>query len=325
MEALAIAHSNTALVKYWGKLDPQRNIPAVGSISVTLLHLWTRTTVQFHRGLSEDRLFLNGSIANSAQTRRTSRFLDVIRELGEIDLCCEVSSTNNFPTAAGLASSASGYAALAMAASHASGLDLQAKDLSALTRLGSGSASRSIFGGFVELTAGLVNGEPPAAVQITDENYWPLSVLVVVTSEDPKPISSREAMAITQIDSPYYRSWVDTSSKDVDDMKSAIRRRNLESVGAIAEHSALKLHGMLMASQPGILYWNSGTVEIIREILRMREEGLLAYFTIDAGPQVKTICRRQDQAAVSERLRSLPGIKRIIHTRPGPSARILES
>ncbi|HHP7233780.1 MAG TPA: diphosphomevalonate decarboxylase [Desulfobacterales bacterium] len=323
--ASAIAHPNVALVKYWGKTDWDRNIPAVGSISVTLANLTTHSTVQFQHGLAQDRLFINQAPAGRHQTLRVSRFLDEIRRRAGIDKFCDVHSVNNFPTGAGLASSASGFAALSLAASQAAGLNLDSTELSALARLGSGSAARSVFGGFVELTAGDKEGGEPAAFQLHDEHFWPLAVLVAVTTDAPKPFGSREAMAVTEARSPYYHSWVQTAAQDIEKMRSAIQRRDLQSLGETAEHSALKLHGLLMASRPGILYWNGGTFAAIEAVVRMRSEGLAAYFTIDAGPQVKVICRPQDAPAVSDRLQVLPGIIRVLPCRPGPAARLLEN
>jgi diphosphomevalonate decarboxylase len=323
--ASAIAHPNVALVKYWGKVDWKRNIPAVGSISVTLANLTTHSAVQFQNGLTQDRVFINQAPAERHQALRVSRFLDEIRRRAGIDLFCEVHSVNNFPTGAGLASSASGFAALSLAASQAAGLNLDPPALSALARLGSGSAARSLFGGFVELPAAGEEGSEPAAFQLHDEHFWPLAILVAVTSDASKPLGSREAMAVTEARSPYYRSWVQASSPDMEQMRSAIQRRDLQSLGETAEHSALKLHGMLMASRPGVFYWNRGTIAAIEEVVRMRSEGLSAYFTIDAGPQVKVICRPQEAPAVSDRLQALPGVMEVLHSRPGPAARLLEN
>lgn len=323
MNAEALAHSNIALVKYWGKLDTDDNIPAVGSISVTLSDLSTRTAVSVDRRRQRDRLFLDGRQINGIQAIRTERFLNQIRKLAASNDRFEIHSTNNFPTASGLASSASGYAALALAASNAAGLNLTQTELCALARFGSGSASRSMYGGFVEMTAGRVGANRSETTQLADEHFWPISVLVAVTDDAPKPIGSREAMAITQKTSPFYPAWVASAQGDLDAMRRAIRRRDLLTVGTIAEHSALKLHGMIMACKPGIFYWNPGTMEVIQEIHRMRNNGIPVFFSIDAGPQVKTICDPQFGRLVSERLQSLPGVKQVIRSGPGPSARLI--
>ncbi|MGB5619602.1 MAG: diphosphomevalonate decarboxylase [Desulfobacterales bacterium] len=325
MIASSIAHPNIALVKYWGKSDWSRNLPAVGSISVTLSQLETRTTVEVRRGLQSDRLYINGNTVGPDQTRRMASFLDEIRRIAGTDLCCEVHSRNSFPTAAGLASSASGFAALTLAATRAFGLTLQPKELSALARLGSGSAARSIYGGFVELPAGNDCNRDCAALQIENERFWPISILVAVTSENVKPIGSRDAMAITEIRSPFYGVWIEESQKDIMEMRTAIRRRDIETVGTIAEHSALKLHGMLMAARPGILYWNQGTIGAIQEIIHLRESTIPVYFTIDAGPQVKAICPKSYESIVAERLRATPGVEVVLRSAPGPAASLLET
>ena len=252
-----------------------------------------------------------------------ARFMDHVRRLTGAQQFCEVRSVNSFPTAAGMASSASGYAALTLAAMHAAGHPLPPAEASSLARLGSGSAARSILGGFVELPAGK-NGEPPAAIQIADENFWPLAVLVAITDDAPKPVSSRAAMELTQRHSPFYKAWVDASAHDLDAMRSAVLRRDFEAVGALAEHSALKMHGLMMSARPGLLYWNPGTMAVIQEVLKMRKEGIAVYFTIDAGPQVKTLCHRQDQDVVAERLLSLAGVRSLTLCGPGPSAHIVE-
>lgn len=323
MDATALAHANIALVKYWGKIDTAANIPAVGSLSLTLSNLWTRTSVNFRRPLKEDRVFINEHRARPAVMKKVVHFLDEVRRRTETDRYCEVRSINSFPTAAGMASSASGFAALAVAAMHAAGHPLTPTDASALARIGSGSAARSIFGGFAELPGG-DPANAPAAIQIADEHFWPLTVLVAITDDTPKPVSSRTAMEMTKLHSPFYAAWVDTAGRDLETMRAAVLRRDLETVGALAEHSALKMHGLMMSARPGLLYWNPGTVAVIQEVLNLRKEGLAVYFTIDAGPQVKVLCRRRDKATVADRLLALSGVRSLMLCRPGPSARVEE-
>ncbi len=319
----AIAHANIALVKYWGKADPHINAPAVGSLSLTLSNLWTRTTVDFRNSLKTDRFYLNNKQVAPHERDRLTNFMDEVRRRSAIDCFCEIHSINSFPTAAGLASSASGYAALATAAMHAAGRHLPPDELSSLARLGSGSAARSIHGGFAELPAGS-RGQAAGAVQIADEHFWPLAVLVAITDGSPKTVSSRDAMAMTQRHSPYYTAWVDSSAQDLDTMRAAVLRRDFDAVGALAEHSALKMHGLMMSTRPELLFWNPGTVAVVREVIRMRQKGIGAYFTIDAGPQVKVLCRPHDRALVAEHLLALPEIRDLTMCAPGPSAQIVE-
>ncbi len=324
MKAKAIAHPNIALVKYWGKIGQQNNSPAVGSISLTLDQLSTTTSVEFDELIENNRLVLNGKPARDKQFRRVSDFMDAIRKRANVQLRWHIQSDNNFPTDAGLASSASAFASLALAATHAAGLNLSEPQLSALARIGSGSAARSIYGGFVEMPPGQSDIDDPAAVQLEDENYWPLCILVCVTSTTPKPVSSRDAMRLTQASSPFYNAWVKASVEDLDQMRSAIRGRDLDAVGTIAEHNAMKLHALVMTSRPPLVYWNSGTMSVINEVHRMRQDDLHAYFTIDAGPQVKVICLDQDSSIIANRLQSLSNVHEVIKAVPGPAARLVE-
>ncbi len=324
MKVTAIAHSNIALVKYWGKIGWQNNIPAVGSISVTLDQLSSKTSVELNDSIEKNRLVLNGRPARNEQLRRVSDFMNVICKMANVQMRWDIHSFNNFPTAAGLASSASAFASLALAATHAAGLNLTDSRLSALARIGSGSAARSIYGGFVEMPPGQSDLDDPAAVQLEDENYWPLRILVCITATTPKPVTSRDAMALTEANSPFYRAWVEASTEDLDQMRSAIRDRNLEAVGIIAEHSAMKLHALMMSSRPPLVYWNSGTMSVVNEVHRMRKENLQAYFTIDAGPQVKVICLEKDSSIIANRLQSLGDVHAVIKAAPGPAARLLE-
>lgn len=324
MKAIAIAHSNIALTKYWGKLDWKKNVPSVGSVSVTLDRLRTKTQVTFNHTLKYDRLVLNGKSTRGEPLRRVSDFLDVVRRMADINYRSEVCSENNFPTAAGLASSASAFASLALASTRAAGVTMQHDRLSALARLGSGSAARSVFGGFVELPPGSCSSDDPHAMQIANERHWPINILVCVTSDSVKPIGSREAMGLTAARSPFYEAWVQSSASDLELMRTGVRERDFDSVGHLAEHSALKLHALLFSTRPGLIYWNQGTLEVIRLVQKMRAENLPAYFTIDAGPQVKVICQERDGDIIAGQLRRLAGVSSVIKTSPGPGARLME-
>ncbi|MEL6182601.1 MAG: diphosphomevalonate decarboxylase, partial [Myxococcota bacterium] len=204
MQATAIAHPNLALVKYWGKRDIHLNLPAAGSLSVTLAGLRTRTTVTFTPGQARDAAILNGRAVWGAKLDRVIRFLDLLRHRAGVDLHATVHTENDFPTAAGLASSSSGFAALAAAGSAALGLELSAPELSVLARLGSGSAARSIHGGFVEMMAGrLPDGSDAHAIPIAYEDHWDLRCLILLTAQGEKSIGSTEAMNHTATTSPY--------------------------------------------------------------------------------------------------------------------------
>lgn len=325
MKTTAIAHTNIALVKYWGKRDPALNLPATGSISLTLKELFTRTTVEFSADLAQDELILNGERANPRDEQRTSKFLDLIRVQAGIAIFARVTSENNFPTGAGLASSASGFAALALAAAHAAGLNLSPAQLSELARRGSGSAARSIFGGFVEMKAGArPDGSDAVAVQLHDETWWPLEMLILITSAAEKEIGSTAGMNRTAQTSPYYPAWVASSVEDLVAIRSAIDRRDFQQLGEIAEFSCFKMHGLALSARPAILYWNPLTVELIHAVRGLRQKGIPAYVTIDAGPQVKVICLPQYSEQIRTTLEAISGIQKIIKTSPGPGVKIVE-
>ncbi len=263
-QATAIAHPNIALIKYWGKSDVAQNIPAVGSISITLDGLTTTTRVSFDPDLSEDRFLLSGREV-PAMARRVSGCLDRLRGTVGSDLHAVVESDNDFPTAAGLASSASGFAALVVAADAALGASLPPSDLAELSRQASGSAARSIFGGFVELE--LIGGERPAETrQILAAGEWPLKVVVAVTEAGPKKIGSTEGMLLTEKTSPYYRAWVESSPGDLAEARRAIDARDFEALAEISESSCLKMHAVMLSARPGLVYWNGTTVECLRRV-----------------------------------------------------------
>lgn len=325
MKATAVAHSNIALVKYWGKRDNEQNLPAVGSISLTLRDLFSKTSVHFQEGLEEDVLYLNHKRASSVQELRVSRFLDRIRHKAGVNWRAEIISENNFPTAAGLASSASAFASLSLAACAALDLKLSPTQLSVLARQGSGSAARSIFGGFVEMKAGKsADGSDAFAVQLVDEQYWDVRMLIIITSELEKAIGSTEGMNRTAESSPYYQAWIKSSGKDLKEIREAILRRDLPGVGEIMEHNCLKMHALALSARPPILYWNSTTIKLLYAIPALRMKGLGVYFTIDAGPQVKVLCEAREAEKVKRALREIPGVERILITSPGPGAKIIE-
>jgi diphosphomevalonate decarboxylase len=323
MKATASAHANIALVKYWGKRGLALNIPAAGSISVTLNDLSTLTTVRFHRDLEKDALILDGAPARSGQLERVGRFLDIVRQDTGVGWFAEVTSENNFPTGAGLASSASAFAALAVAATAALGLEYSPAQLSALARRGSGSAARSIFGGFVEMRPGSRDdGSDAAAVPLFPGNHWPLEILVCITSEAPKPVGSTQAMNDTAATSPFYSAWLESQQEDLNAIREAVENKDFRQLGEVTEHNCLKMHGLALSANPGILYWNPVTLALVHYIRELRLKGVPAYFTIDAGPQVKVLCPPGYAAKIKDGLQQVPGIKQVLVTRPGPGASV---
>lgn len=324
MKAKAIAHSNIALVKYWGKRDTKLNLPAVGSISITLEALSTKTSVEFLSDLKQDIFFLNNIQIEGRDQARVQKYMDLIRQNSKTKYHAVIKSENNFPIAAGLASSASAFAALALAGTTAAGLKISLKDLSKLARIGSGSAARSIFGGFVEMHKGLYkNGSDAFAEPLENEKYWDLRVLIAVTSESRKKTGSTDGMTQTQKTSPYYRNWVATSPNDLSDMRTAIKQKDFQKLGEISEFSCLKMHALALATNPGLIYWTGTTVDGIHLIRELRENGTEVYFTIDAGPQLKVVCQPEDEQRIKDELERLPGVQRVIITKLGGPAQIL--
>jgi diphosphomevalonate decarboxylase len=322
MQATAVAHPNIALVKYWGKADVGENLPAVGSLSITLDGLTTRTRVCFDEALNED-LFLFAGREAPAMAARVSACLDDLRERVGAKVFARVESDNDFPTAAGLASSASGFAALVVAADAALGAGLPRAELAELARRASGSAARSIFGGFVEL--GLVdNGRRTETRQILEPEAWPLRVVVAVTEIGPKTVGSTAGMVRTEQTSPYYQAWVASSPADLAAALSAVERRDFEALADVSESSCLKMHGLMLSARPGLVYWNGTTVECIGAVRRLQADGVPVFFTIDAGPQVKAVCLPDAHETVRGVLAAVAGVERVLSSGPGRGARVIE-
>lgn len=317
-QATARAGANIALVKYWGKRDQRLNLPAAGSISVTLAGLETRTTVTPDPAMGADRFLLDGV---EHPPGRVGAVLDLMRERAGETVPCLVESENNFPTGAGLASSASGFAALVTAAAMALGLDLSDRQRSELARLGSGSAARSIFGGFAEMAPGQrSDGSDAVAHPLLAAQEWPLEVVVAITDSGSKAVGSREGMNHTMRTSPYYRSWVATVADDLDSARAAIAARDFDALGEVAEHSALKMHASMLAARPGLVYWNAATLSCLHAIRALRSGGTGVFFTVDAGPQVKAVCQPGEGERVADLLRGQPGVREVLITGLGAGA-----
>ena len=323
MQAAAQAQPNIALVKYWGKRDAALNLPAVGSLSITLDTLWARTRISFRSDLAEDQFLLNQQ-QDAAKQTRVSEFLDLLRAKSGIDYRASISSKNNFPTGAGLASSAAGFAALAVAASDALGLGLDDSELSRFARLGSGSAARSIYGGFVEMNCGQADdGSDAVAKPLLDAGAWPLSVVVGITSLEAKTIGSTEGMLRTAETSPFYKGWLSASAGDLAFAKQAVLDRDFNQLATVSEHSCLKMHALAMSAKPGIVYWNAATVAGIEIIREMRHGGVPVFFTVDAGPQIKAVCLPEAGPAVADALADVKGVRQVVRTGRGGGAHII--
>ena len=327
MKASAIANANIALVKYWGKRNKELILPQNSSISMTLDGLYSHTTVEFDKKYKDDIFILNNrefKEGSKEYDSSLSPFLEVVRGMGKTNLRVKIVSNNNFPTAAGLASSASGFAALSTAVDQSLNLNLSKKNLSILARRGSGSATRSVFGGFVEWKKGKKeDGSDSYTEQIAHLQYWPdFRIIICITSKKEKKVKSRVGMAQTVAISPMYRAWLETIEEDLKKVKKGIKEKDLTLIGKTAEENCLKMHALMMTTKPSIIYWNKITIEIIQSVISWRDNGLESYFTIDAGPQVKIICLQKDVSKIMKRCEKIEGIKNILVAKAGEGARI---
>ena len=330
--AWASANANIALIKYWGKVEESLTVPTTSSLSLTLDGTRTTTTVSFDGGAvgagatneerGGDAVTINGSSPGGAELARVTRFLDLVRAKSGESASATVASFSTVPLAAGLASSAAGFAALAAAASRAAGMRLDDRALSRLARRGSGSATRSVFGGLVLWNAG-VDDETSYAEPV--ECALDLAMVVVVLSERHKGISSTRAMRETMRSSPLYPAWVEAGREDLRAALAAVRERDLPRLGEVVEANALGMHAAMMASRPAVMYWLPRTVQVLHTIRSMREEGHPVWATIDAGPNVKVLTRGGGAEQVAALLRErVPGASVSVRY-PGAGVRVEEA
>ncbi len=326
-QATAVAHANIALIKYWGKRDDKLNLPATGSLSLTLDGLTTTTSVSFDSDLNHDCIKLNNQHPGESAADRISAFLNLVyqqvKSTNQQRPYAQVNSHNNFPTAAGLASSASGFAALALATGKALQASLEPGQLSMLARRGSGSAARSIFGGIVEMAHGQrKDGLDSIATQLHQPDYWNLKVLIAVTDAGSKKISSTDGMRQTMQTSPYYPAWIAGAQADIETARDAIAAKDFETLANVTEFSTLKMHASALAAQPGVIYWNAASLAAMHSIRDLRAAGLPVCFTMDAGPQVKAVCTAGATSQVAECLQQVPGVVKVITCGLGRGVRL---
>ncbi len=317
MKASAIAHPNIAFVKYWGKIDEKLHLPANGSISMTLSDLYSQTTVEFG-DFPRDSIVLDGK---EVQDPKIKNHLDLIRQLGKSHKNARINSRNNFPTGSGIASSASGFAALTLAACKAIGLNLDSKTLSIIARQGSGSACRSIYGGFVEWLHSTMS-EGSHAIQLADEHYWDVRDLITIVSTDTKRVSSTSGMVQTTKTSPLYQSRLAAVEDNLKAARDAIRFKNFKQLGEIAEYDSLLMHATMMTTRPPLLYWLPATVKIMHAVEQLRETGVPAYYTIDAGANVHVLTLPSHEKKVYAALHKIDGVQNILQCRPGEDTSI---
>lgn len=319
--ATAQANPNIAFIKYWGNRDNSLRLPVNSSISMNLDGLFTRTTVSFSASFRTDSLRISNRPVTGSGLERVSIFLDLVRQLAGMNLRAEVVSENNFPSGAGIASSAAAFAALALAASRAAGLDLSEAEISRLARRGSGSASRSIPAGFVEWQAGKTD-EDSYAFSIAPPEHWDLADCVAIVSARHKQTGSTEGHALAAT-SPLQAARVADASRRLDLCRRAILERDFEAFAAIVELDSDTMHAVMMTSSPGLFYWQPASITVMEAVREWRTSGLPVCYTVDAGPNIHVICPREQAGGVERRLRNLPGVQDVLVAGVGGSAQIV--
>lgn len=313
MKKTAVAPTNIAFIKYWGRKDEVLRLPTNGSISMNIGSLTTTTTVEFDKKYNKDEVTING-IQNEKESQRVIKHLDRIRNLAHISEKAKVVSENNFPSATGLSSSASGFAALTVAASAASELKLSEKELSILARQGSGSACRSIPDGFVEWVDGDTS-ETSYAKSIFPADYWDVVDVVVIISTERKDVSTSEGQRLVGT-SPFMPTRLNRMSEKITQCKKYIKDKNFKSFGELVESEALELHAIMLTSQPSLIYWLPATIRMMKLVKKWRSEGLPVYFTVNTGQDIHLICEKKDLTKLGEKLKTVQDIKKIIISFP---------
>ncbi|MCX6801065.1 MAG: diphosphomevalonate decarboxylase [Candidatus Diapherotrites archaeon] len=321
MKVTVKANANIALTKYWGKKDAALKTPWNSSTSVTLEGLETTTTVDFDKQYKKDIFILDGKecAEETDEYKEVKEQLDIIRKKAKMNLKAKVVSKNDFPTAAGFASSASGLAALTFGAAKAAGLNLSVEELSKISRMGSGSASRSLIDGFAIWHKGeRADGEDSFAEQIAPKEFWPeFRILGCVISKKAKKIKSRAGMAQSVKTSPIFKQWYEHAEIDAQKMVELIKKKDFVALGELAQHNCILMHACAMTTLPPIIYWAPGSLEVMHRVLELQDEGVKCYFTLDGGPQVKIICLEKDVPKIKEEIKKLEGVHEIIECKPG--------
>jgi diphosphomevalonate decarboxylase len=320
--ATARAGANIAITKYWGNCDAALCVPANDSVSLTLDRAITDTTVVFSTGHRQDEVILNGQLQTGEEGKRVVGQVDLLRELAGVDWRVRVVSRNSFPAAAGLASSASGFAALTAACAYALEFDLSPREMSRLARRGSGSAARSILGGFVLLHGGGSDEEAYAEV-LHSPDWWEICDVVALLSETQKDVPSSAGHGLAE-SSPLNAARLARVPELNERLRLALGERDFAALGEVAEEDALLMHSVMMTSRPALFYWLPETLVVIQQVYRWRAEGIPAYFTIDAGPNVHVLTLPEHVERVSTDLRASSQVRDVLVFRPGPGVRQVE-
>jgi diphosphomevalonate decarboxylase len=325
MQATAVACSNIAFIKYWGNRDEKLRLPASPSLSMNLAGIETVTTVSFDSELSDDIVLIGGEQQSGPAQARVTQHLEVIRARAGVNLRARIESQNNFAMGAGMASSASAFAALSLAGAAAAGLSLSEKQLSVLARLGSGSAARSIPGGFVELHVGVPDDpESSFAESIAPADHWGLTDVIAVVSQKQKSVGSTSGHALART-SPLQEARLASAEQRLQRCRDAVLARNFAALADIVEADSNLMHAVMMTSSPALFYWEPITLAIMRSVRRWRTEGLPVCYTIDAGANVHCLCPSEHAAEVGRRLRDNLDVTRILTAAAGGPAMLVSA
>ncbi len=322
MKATAQAHPNVAFIKYWGRKDEVLRLPTNGSISMNLSKCTTTTSVEFIPALSKDEIAINGQ-HEFESAERVIKHLDRVRKIANITHHARVFSENNFPSSTGLSSSSSGFAALTLAATKAAGLHLSEKELSILARQGSGSACRSIPDGFVEWLDGSTS-EESYATSLFPSDYWDIVDVVAVVSTEKKEVSTSKGQTYAST-SPFFEVRRQHMNKKIVLAKQYIKERNFSLFGQLIEAEALEMHAIMLTSTPSLIYWSEGTLHLMKEVKKWRNEGLEVYFTINTGQDIHLFCQSDSVSKVEAKLAYEKQVKNIFVNHPGAGARIISA
>jgi diphosphomevalonate decarboxylase len=320
--ASAVAHPNIAFIKYWGNRDHLLRLPANGSLSMNLGSLKTQTTVEFDRQLKTEQLRINDKDALPEQVKRVSAFLDIVRQMAGIEHFARVDSQNSFPSGSGIASSSSAFAALALAATRAVGLDLSEQALSRLARRGSGSASRSVPAGFVEWRAANTD-EDSYGSSIAPADHWALEDCIAIVSEEHKAIGSSQGHKLAD-SSPLQAARIASAEARLATCRQAILQRDFAALAQVTELDNHLMHAVMMTSQPPLLYWQPASIAVMHEVSEWRAAGMPACYTLDAGPNVHVICGAAFADKVAAQLGQIPGVVRVLRSGPGGTVQLLD-
>jgi diphosphomevalonate decarboxylase len=317
MKKTAVSPSNIAFIKYWGRKDDELRLPANGSISMNLSNLLTTTTVEFRPDYKNDIVIIN-SKQESGEENRVIKHLDRIRKLANFKSFAKVVSENNFPKSAGLSSSASGFAALTIAGTKAAGLNLSEKELSILARQGAGSASRSIPDGFVQWLDGN-SSDTSYSVSLYPPNYWDIADVVALISTDKKDVATSEGHKRSD-SSIFFKERMKHIKNKIILCKTYIKEKNFEKLGELTEGEALELHAIMLTSIPSLIYLLPESIRVIKEVKRWRENGIMAFFTLNTGQNVHILCEGKNAENVSQLAQKIEGVQKTIVNYPAKGA-----